>query len=148
MVELLTPAEGPALFRANPLEGATTMIDVPRTLPEEITKDLVKLFKLLADETRLKILHYLLNEQELHVRALCELLGQSQPAVSHHLGLLRTAGLIESRREGKHNYYHLLMQRFHDLLDMIFAAAPKSDRRIRFEDYVLSYAPPGEERRR
>jgi ArsR family transcriptional regulator len=72
---------------------------------------------------------------------LCNLLGQSQPAVSHHLALLRVAGLIEPRRAGKHNYYRILPQRFQDLLDMIFANVPQSDRRIRFENYVLSYSP-------
>jgi ArsR family transcriptional regulator len=104
-------------------------------------KDLVKIFKLLSDETRLRILLYLTRQDELHVRALCEILGQSQPAVSHHLALLRVAGLIESRREGKHNFYRVLPHRFQELLDTVFDTVPESDRRIRFEDYVLTYAP-------
>lgn len=104
-------------------------------------KDLAKVFKLLSDETRLRILLYLFQTEELHVRALCDLLEQSQPAVSHHLALLRVAELIEPRREGKHNYYRLLPQRFQELLDMLFAAVPHDERRIRFEDYVLSYRP-------
>lgn len=116
----------------------------PAPMPEAVAKDLVGLFKLLSDETRLRILHYLLQEDELHVRALCELLGQSQPAVSHHLALLRVAGLIASRREGKHNFYRLVHQRFADVLDLAFAAVPHQDRRVRFENYVLSYSPPVE----
>ena len=104
-------------------------------------KDLVKVFKLLSDETRLRILLYLMRSKELHVRALCEILGQSQPAVSHHLALLRVAELIEPRREGKHNFYRILPERFEQVLDTLFAAVPKQDRSIRFEDYVLSYAP-------
>ena len=70
---------------------------------DELVTNLVGLFKLLSDETRLRILYYLTQKNELHVRALCELLHESQPAVSHHLALLRVAGLIERRREGKHN---------------------------------------------
>src|SRR5690349_4050909 len=70
-------------------------------VPELLVKDLAQLAKLLADETRLKILSYLTQRDELHVRALCDLLGESQPAVSHHLALLRVAGLIQRRREGK-----------------------------------------------
>jgi ArsR family transcriptional regulator, arsenate/arsenite/antimonite-responsive transcriptional repressor len=110
-------------------------------LAETTVKEFVSIFKLLSDETRLRILFYLTQRDELHVRALCSILGQSQPAVSHHLALLRVAGLIEPRRSGKHNYYHILPQRFQDLLDTLFSAVPEEDRRIRFENYVLSYSP-------
>jgi ArsR family transcriptional regulator len=120
-----------------PIAGVQAM---PEAM-EATVKEFVSIFKLLSDETRLRILFYLTQTDELHVRALCNLLGQSQPAVSHHLALLRVAGLIEPRRAGKHNYYRILPQRFQDLLDMIFANVPQSDRRIRFENYVLSYSP-------
>ena len=74
---------------------------------DQSVRELAQVFKLLSDETRLRILFYLaLSPQgELHVTDLCQRLGQSQPAVSHHLALLRVSGLIESRREGKHNFY-------------------------------------------
>jgi ArsR family transcriptional regulator len=105
-------------------------------------KDLARLFKLLADETRLRILSLLAEQEEIHVRALCDVLHQSQPAVSHHLALLRVAGLIECRREGKHNFYRALPERVKDLLDLVFAGMPEASRRVRFENYVLAYAPP------
>jgi len=108
---------------------------------ESAVKDLVQVFKLLSDETRLRILLYLTHNEEMHVRALCDLLAQSQPAVSHHLALLREAHLIECRREGKHNFYHLLPGRFLQLLDTVFASVPEDERMIRFENYVLSYTP-------
>jgi ArsR family transcriptional regulator len=114
--------------------------DMPE-LAEATVRDFVSIFKLLSDETRLRILFYLTQRDELHVRALCSLLGQSQPAVSHHLALLRVAGLIEPRRSGKHNFYHLLPHRFQELLDTLFASIPEQDRRLRFENYVLSYSP-------
>jgi ArsR family transcriptional regulator len=110
-------------------------------VPDVLINDLVKLFKLLSDETRLRILYFLTQTDELHVRALCDLLHESQPAVSHHLALLRVAGLIERRREGKHNFYALQTQRFSQLLDMLFASMPEGNRRLRFEDYLLSHAP-------
>jgi ArsR family transcriptional regulator len=81
----------------------------------ETLRDMVGVFKLLADETRLKIIQYLLQQPEYNVRSLCEMLKQSQPAVSHHIALLRMSGLIECRREGKHNFYHLLPKRFREL---------------------------------
>jgi ArsR family transcriptional regulator len=108
---------------------------------DSLVSNLVKLFKLLSDETRLRILYYLTERNELHVRALCELLGESQPAVSHHLALLRVAGLIERRREGKHNYYGLKTRQFSTLLDMLFESMPEGQRNIRFDDYLLSQVP-------
>lgn len=111
----------------------------PQELPERVTKDLVQMFKLLSDETRLKILFLLFQRKELNVRTLCDLLHQSQPAVSHHLALLRVAGLIESRRDGKHNFYHVLMERFEELMETVFSVTPDDPGRIRFRDFELTY---------
>jgi ArsR family transcriptional regulator len=110
-------------------------------LSDQLEKDLVQVFKLLSDETRLRVLLYLAREGELHVTALCDKLGQSQPAVSHHLALLRVAGLIEARRDGKHNFYSVRAKHFHRLLTEIFASlGDPSAEEIRFEDFVLSHA--------
>ncbi len=100
-------------------------------------KDMVNLFKLLADETRLRIMLYLIQRGELNVRALCDRLHQSQPAVSHHLALLRMAGIVECRRAGKHNIYHVLPERFQSFLDTLFQNVPAPDRQICFTDYIL-----------
>lgn len=109
-------------------------------LSDQLEKDLVQVFKLLSDETRLRILMYLLREGELHVTALCKRLQQSQPAVSHHLSLLRVAGLIKARRDGKHNYYSVKSQRFHGLIGELFnnICGPQNEE-IRFEDFVLTH---------
>jgi DNA-binding transcriptional ArsR family regulator len=64
------------------------------------------LLKQLSDSTRLRVI-LLLSEGERHVGALCDDLAQSQPAVSHHLALLRHGGLIAPRRQGKNNFYSL-----------------------------------------
>jgi DNA-binding transcriptional ArsR family regulator len=65
------------------------------------------LLKQVSDPTRLQVL-MLLSEKERNVSELCTDLGtQSQPAVSHHLALLRHGRLIEPRRDGKHNFYGL-----------------------------------------
>jgi DNA-binding transcriptional ArsR family regulator len=66
-----------------------------------------ELLKQVSDPTRLQVL-MLLSEKERNVTELCSDLGtQSQPAVSHHLALLRHGRLIEPRRSGKHNFYAL-----------------------------------------
>src|SRR3954468_6448641 len=80
-------------------------------LPAETGHTLANLFKLLADETRLRIIYFLLQKDEINVRTFCGVLGQSQPAVSHHLAMLKEAGLLDSRRDGKHNFYRLVPKR-------------------------------------
>ena len=79
------------------------------------------LFTLLADRTRLGILFHLSRNDELHVGALCDLLAQRQPAVSHHLSRLRSAGIIAVRRDGKLRYYRLLPARIRNVLNAIGA---------------------------
>jgi DNA-binding transcriptional ArsR family regulator len=64
------------------------------------------LLKHVSDPTRLQVI-LILAEGERHVGALCSQLSQSQPAVSHHLALLRHGGIIAPRRQGKNNFYSL-----------------------------------------
>lgn len=108
-------------------------------IPLSLEKDLVQVFKLLADETRLKVLMYLLREGELNVTSLCQRLGQSQPAVSHHLALLRVAGLIEPRRDGKHNFYSVKSVRFHGIIAQLFSSITHEGEQaeLRLENFVL-----------
>jgi ArsR family transcriptional regulator len=107
-------------------------------LPDQLEQDLVQTFKLLSDETRLRVLMYLMREGELHVTALCERLDQSQPAVSHHLALLRVAGLIEARRDGKHNFYSVRREHFHRIMGELFSnMTAETGESLRFSDFVL-----------
>lgn len=76
-----------------------------RITPADI-EQLRTLFGVLSDKTRLNILLSLACGEK-NVTALCTELKLSQPAVSHHLGLLRTSNLISSRRLGKQVYYML-----------------------------------------
>jgi len=109
-------------------------------LPNGLEKDLVQVFKLLSDETRLRILLYLLREGELHVTALCDRLKQSQPAVSHHLALLRVASVIEARRDGKHNYYSVRKEHFHTIMGQLFSSiTDETGTDIRIQDFVLRH---------
>jgi DNA-binding transcriptional ArsR family regulator len=64
------------------------------------------LLDLASDGTRAGVL-MLLAEAERNVGPLCEAAGMSQPAMSHHLAILRHAGAVTFRREGKTNVYHL-----------------------------------------
>jgi DNA-binding transcriptional ArsR family regulator len=64
------------------------------------------LLKHVSDPTRLQVIQ-MLAEGERHVGGLCEHLNMSQPAVSHHLALLRHGSIIAPRRQGKNNIYAL-----------------------------------------
>jgi ArsR family transcriptional regulator, arsenate/arsenite/antimonite-responsive transcriptional repressor len=79
-------------------------------------------FKSLADEHRLRILFMLAERGELNVSAIGADLGQSQPAVSHHLTQLRKAGLVDFRRDGKFNFYFLHAGGLDGLIDDLFPA--------------------------
>lgn len=60
--------------------------------------------KLLADETRLRIVWNLLHGEH-SVNDLAEHLGMQPAAISHHLAKLRLAGVVRTRRDGNHIYY-------------------------------------------
>ena len=75
-------------------------------LPDDQLANLSELFKILGDGTRMRILHAL-SHNELCVCDLVNIIGMSQPAVSHQLRLLRTAKLVRYRKVGKNVFYSL-----------------------------------------
>ena len=100
---------------------------------------MVQFFKLASDATRLRILFLLLHEKELNVCTLCDRLQQSQPAVSHHLGLLRVAGLIICRRDGKHNYYRIIREKLEVLIQLLFDESDGGGHEFTLPKGVVSY---------
>lgn len=63
------------------------------------------LFRTLADPTRRAIFEHLCREGERTVSALTARAGVSQPAVSKHLGVLKQAGLVRDRQDGRQTHY-------------------------------------------
>jgi ArsR family transcriptional regulator, arsenate/arsenite/antimonite-responsive transcriptional repressor len=76
-------------------------------LPTEERERLAAQFKALSDPTRMAIVNQLASAEECCVCNL-EPLGLSQPTISHHLKILREAGLVESTRRGTWAYYRLV----------------------------------------
>jgi ArsR family transcriptional regulator len=107
--------------------------------PEKAIGEFANVFKLLSDDTRLRVLAYLMQSGELNVTDLCNRLGQPQPAVSHHLALLRVAGLIEARRAGKNNFYSVRVDHFSDLLARLLSSSGEMPKKIRFHDFTLTH---------
>ena len=92
--------------------------DAPE-LSERTIEELCGLFRLLADKPRLRILLRLAKSGEISVTELCEWMQESQPAVSYHLRLMRMAGIVQVRREGKHNFYSLRTEQLRRLMNAI-----------------------------
>jgi DNA-binding transcriptional ArsR family regulator len=115
-------------------------IQAPR-IAEQTLDQLTDMFDLLSDRSRLKLLLTLARNDELNVSALCRLLGQTQPAVSHHLKQLRIKGLVEFRREGKHNYYRLHSGPLRDLLERVGHDTGHAQHRLPFDDLVFKLKP-------
>ncbi|WP_082788947.1 ArsR/SmtB family transcription factor [Desulfolucanica intricata] len=72
----------------------------------EITRGLASIFKVLADDTRIKII-YALSKEELCVCDVAGIIGSTVAAASHHLRLLKSMGLAKHRRQGKMVFYSL-----------------------------------------
>jgi ArsR family transcriptional regulator, arsenate/arsenite/antimonite-responsive transcriptional repressor len=77
-------------------------------LPRDQAADLAARFKALADPTRVAIVNRLAAAEEVCVCDLTATFALSQPTISHHLKLLREAGLVESSRRGTWAYYRLV----------------------------------------
>jgi ArsR family transcriptional regulator len=73
---------------------------------EDELYDLAELFKAFGDSTRIRIL-FALFEADICVCDLAESLNMTQSAISHQLRLLKQAGLVNGRREGKQIIYYL-----------------------------------------
>jgi ArsR family transcriptional regulator len=69
-------------------------------------EDVVRIFKALSDETRVRIIK-LLEHGDLCVCDIGAALGMVQPKVSFHLGVLKNAGLLKDRKQGKWVHYSL-----------------------------------------
>jgi|SRR5213082_1653418 len=77
-------------------------------LPAEAREELAARFKALADPTRVAIVNRLAAADEVCVCDLNAAFELSQPTISHHLRILREAGLVDSTRRGTWAFYRLV----------------------------------------
>lgn len=84
-------------------------------LAEDARAALANRFKALSDPTRVAIVNRLAAAEEVCVCVFVTELGLSQPTISHHLKVLREAGLVASTRRGTWAYYRLIPAAVADL---------------------------------
>ena len=77
-----------------------------KLLDEDKIIDIIELFKIFGDSTRIKIINILID-QELCVGDIADKINASQSAVSHQLRILKTNKLVKYRKEGNTIYYSL-----------------------------------------
>jgi ArsR family transcriptional regulator len=109
-------------------------------LNEDLLEEMTAVFKLLSDRNRLKIVLALAEQGQMNVTDLCKMLGQSQPAVSHHLTLMRMVGLVGYDRNGKHNNYYLASDHLRDLIEQFFSDTGNDRQSLEFEDFELVFS--------
>jgi ArsR family transcriptional regulator len=94
-----------------------------QTANKRSAKTQSRFFKALADETRIRILG-LLEVREMCVCEIMAALDLTQPTASHHLGLLKNAGLISDRKRGKWVFYSLISP---EIVKMILEMNPSKE---------------------
>lgn len=95
-----------------------TVGKITAAMPDDDTLiDLAELFKVFGDSTRIKILSALSSGGELCVCDISTAVGMTSSAVSHQLKILKSAGLVSYRREGKTVFYALADDHVMTILD-------------------------------
>lgn len=89
-------------------------------LSQQDTLSVAKIFKALADDTRVKVAYALSQEDELCVCDVANIVGSTMATASHHLRLLRNMGLAKYRKEGKLVFYSLDDEHVKQLIQLAF----------------------------
>ncbi len=102
----------------------------------ENTAEQAEIFSTLADPTRLKLVKLLCHQHDpdaLCVNALAGLLGVTQSAISQHLRVLKSVGLVKGERRGYHVHYYINpegIKRFQELSSAVFSVEGTTEEKL------------------
>jgi DNA-binding transcriptional ArsR family regulator len=116
------PASSPSAAVGKPPLGQRPLLDA------EQATELARLYKMLANDTRLRLLHALERAGELCVSDLADQLGLRPQAVSNQLQRLGDRRIVAARREGTRLYYHIADPCVPGLLDLGLCLLEESGR--------------------
>ncbi|MFO1013453.1 MAG: metalloregulator ArsR/SmtB family transcription factor [Caulobacteraceae bacterium] len=109
-------------------------------MPEADLETLLAFFKAMANESRLRIVG-LIADQERSVQELAELLDLKEPTVSHHLSVLKDLGVVQVRAEGVTHWHRLKPERLTDFNKALFdqkEIAALAEPKQSWEDKVIA----------
>lgn len=101
--------------------GSTTVIydcqltEERREQLQTLEEEIIALTKALSDQTRLRLLRWIVRDPQVYGRQLAKLCRISQPSVSRHLRILKEAGLVEEKRIDNHLAYEVRRERMENL---------------------------------
>lgn len=117
MAKKLTPAASEALMPQAGCSTRQTLAERPLLSFVETVK-VMALFKVLANDTRIRLLHHLVRSGEATVTDLGKALGMKPQAVSNQLTRLSDTGMLASRRDGNNVFYRVVNGCVAPLLDL------------------------------
>ena len=106
--------------------------------------DLTQTFAALSDRTRLTLVEHMMAHGEQPAGELTKLVDMTAPAVSRHLKVLRTAGLIRQRAEGTHRYYSVRPEALRSISDWTISHEDFWRGSLARLDTLLAIDPEGE----
>lgn len=98
---------------------AEQLIKGGRKYSEKVLKFEADIFKALADPTRIKILRLLSEREEMCVCEIMIAIEQKQPITSHHLIVLKNAGLVSTREIGRWKFYRICCKKVTNFLEVV-----------------------------
>ena len=108
-------------IQRTPVTVQTSLRKPAVLLPEPTDYDVVRVAKAVGDDLRANILRVLAADS-FGVQELCSIFSAAQPALSHHLKILRDANLVSQRKEGTNIFYRRSSHASHTLHSALFAA--------------------------